>query len=68
MIPIQMELGGKDACIVCHDADLDLAAKNIVKVLPLCFCLVLWCEHKCTKAPWRALGPFVGLTTLLKAL
>lgn len=32
MIPIQMELGGKDACIVCHDADLDLAAKNIVKV------------------------------------
>ena len=32
MIPIQMELGGKDACIVCHDADLELAAKNIVKV------------------------------------
>ena len=32
MIPIQMELGGKDACIVCHDADIDLAAKNIVKV------------------------------------
>lgn len=31
MIPIQMELGGKDACIVCHDADIDLAAKNIVK-------------------------------------
>ncbi|KAK9809129.1 hypothetical protein WJX72_009759 [[Myrmecia] bisecta] len=31
MVPIQMELGGKDACIVCSDADLDLAAKNIVK-------------------------------------
>jgi glyceraldehyde-3-phosphate dehydrogenase (NADP+) len=31
MVPIQMELGGKDACIVCEDADLDLAAKNIVK-------------------------------------
>lgn len=31
MIPIQMELGGKDACIVCEDADLDLAAKHIVK-------------------------------------
>ena len=27
----QMELGGKDVCIVCDDADLDLAAKNIVK-------------------------------------
>ena len=26
-----MELGGKDACIVCEDADLDLAAANIVK-------------------------------------
>ena len=32
MTPYQMELGGKDACIVCADADLDLAAKNIVKV------------------------------------
>lgn len=31
MIPIQMELGGKDVCIVCEDADLDLAAKHIVK-------------------------------------
>jgi acyl-CoA reductase-like NAD-dependent aldehyde dehydrogenase len=28
---LQMELGGKDVCIVCEDADLDLAAKNIVK-------------------------------------
>ncbi len=28
---MQMELGGKDACIVCEDADLDLAASNIVK-------------------------------------
>jgi len=26
-----MELGGKDACIVCEDADLALAAANIVK-------------------------------------
>jgi glyceraldehyde-3-phosphate dehydrogenase (NADP+) len=26
-----MELGGKDACIVCSDADLNLAAKHIVK-------------------------------------
>lgn len=26
-----MELGGKDACIVLEDADLDLAAGNIVK-------------------------------------
>ena len=31
MVPLQMELGGKDVCIVCADADLDLAAKNIVK-------------------------------------
>eukprot|EP00884_Botryococcus_braunii_P015218 jgi/Botrbrau1/237/Bobra.0022s0213.1 len=31
MIPIQMELGGKDVCIVCADADLDLAASNIIK-------------------------------------
>ncbi|KAH7436432.1 hypothetical protein KP509_05G020000 [Ceratopteris richardii] len=31
MIPLQMELGGKDACIVLDDADLDLAAANIVK-------------------------------------
>ncbi|CAM6038605.1 unnamed protein product [Sphagnum compactum] len=31
MIPLQMELGGKDACIVLEDADLDLAASNIVK-------------------------------------
>ncbi len=42
MVPIQMELGGKDACIVCADADLDLAAKHIIKVgwvLILClFC------------------------------
>ena len=30
-VPVQMELGGKDACIVCEDADLDLAAANIVK-------------------------------------
>lgn len=31
MIPMQMELGGKDVCIVCSDADIDLAAKSIVK-------------------------------------
>lgn len=31
MIPVQMELGGKDVCIVCADADLDAAAKHIVK-------------------------------------
>ena len=30
MIPLLMELGGKDAAIVLEDADLDLAAKNIV--------------------------------------
>nr|GEV20460.1 NADP-dependent glyceraldehyde-3-phosphate dehydrogenase [Tanacetum cinerariifolium] len=31
MIPLQMELGGKDACIILEDADLDLAASSIVK-------------------------------------
>lgn len=31
MVPIQMELGGKDACIVLADADLKLAAANIIK-------------------------------------
>lgn len=31
MVPIQMELGGKDACIVCEDANIELAAKNIIK-------------------------------------
>ncbi|MGL5353061.1 MAG: NADP-dependent glyceraldehyde-3-phosphate dehydrogenase [Clostridium sp.] len=30
MVPILMELGGKDAAIVLKDADLDLAASNIV--------------------------------------
>lgn len=30
MVPLLMELGGKDAAIVLRDADLDLAAKNIV--------------------------------------
>lgn len=29
--PLQMELGGKDAAIVCADADIELAAKHIVK-------------------------------------
>jgi glyceraldehyde-3-phosphate dehydrogenase (NADP+) len=31
MVPLQMELGGKDACVVCADADLDLAASAVVK-------------------------------------
>ena len=31
MVALQTELGGKDACIVLPDADLDLAAKSIVK-------------------------------------
>ncbi|KAJ0091471.1 hypothetical protein Patl1_12573 [Pistacia atlantica] len=31
MVPLQMELGGKDGCIILEDADLDLAAANIVK-------------------------------------
>ena len=31
MVPIQMELGGKDAAIVCSDADIDAAAKHIIK-------------------------------------
>lgn len=30
MIPLVLELGGKDPAIVCHDANLDLTAKNIV--------------------------------------
>ena len=31
MVPIQMELGGKDAAIVCADADIPSAAKHIIK-------------------------------------
>lgn len=31
MVPLQMELGGKDACVVLPDADLELAATSIVK-------------------------------------
>lgn len=31
MVPIQMELGGKDCAIICPDADVDAAAKHIVK-------------------------------------
>lgn len=31
MVPVQMELGGKDAAIVCADADVAAAAKHIVK-------------------------------------
>jgi acyl-CoA reductase-like NAD-dependent aldehyde dehydrogenase len=47
MVPLQMELGGKDVCIVCADADLDLAAKSIVKGARLqpdaacCHCLAM---------------------------
>lgn len=31
MVPVQMELGGKDAAIICPDADIPAAAKHIVK-------------------------------------
>jgi len=31
MVPLQMELGGKDAAIVLEDADLELAARSVVK-------------------------------------
>lgn len=31
MVPLQMELGGKDVCLVCADADLALTAKSIIK-------------------------------------
>ncbi|KAK4265360.1 hypothetical protein QN277_026422 [Acacia crassicarpa] len=31
LIPLQMELGGKGACIVLEDADMDLVASNIIK-------------------------------------
>ena len=31
MVPLLMELGGKDAAIVLDDADLELAARNIVE-------------------------------------
>ncbi|CAM6079290.1 unnamed protein product [Sphagnum tenellum] len=31
MIPLQMELGGKDTCLVLEDADLELAATHVVK-------------------------------------
>jgi glyceraldehyde-3-phosphate dehydrogenase (NADP+) len=31
MIPLQMELGGKDTCLVLEDADLELAATHIIK-------------------------------------
>ena len=48
MIPIQMELGGKDACIVCHDADIDLAAKNIVKVCQQSHKLMCYAVFLCT--------------------
>ncbi|EFJ18626.1 hypothetical protein SELMODRAFT_112240 [Selaginella moellendorffii] len=31
MVPLQMELGGKDAMIVLEDGDIELAATNIIK-------------------------------------
>lgn len=31
MVPLQMELGGKDCCLVLEDADLELAANNVIK-------------------------------------
>jgi len=31
MIPLQMELGGKDCCLVLEDADLELADNNVIK-------------------------------------
>eukprot|EP00890_Picochlorum_soloecismus_P003022 jgi/Picsp_1/3720/NSC_06556-R1_nadp-dependent glyceraldehyde-3-phosphate dehydrogenase len=31
MVPVQMELGGKDVAIICADADLKAAASHIVK-------------------------------------
>ena len=31
MVPLQMELGGKDACLVLPDADLELASTAIIK-------------------------------------
>ena len=30
MLPLQMELGGKDVAIICPDADLNLAAKHVI--------------------------------------
>lgn len=32
MLPLQMELGGKDVCIVCEDADLVRAGVGIGRV------------------------------------
>jgi hypothetical protein len=51
MIPIQMELGGKDVCLVLEDADLELAATHIIKggfsyrwcMAP---CQVIYCINK----------------------
>lgn len=31
MIPLQMELGGKDVAIICSDADMNLVTSSIIK-------------------------------------
>ena len=69
-----MELGGKDVCIICDDADLDLAAKNIikggfsysgqrctaVKIVSCLFCCLCWpsLSSLCTARWLSACWPF----------
>ena len=56
MVPLQMELGGKDVCVVCGDADLELAAKSIVKGAPLLACI----SSLCIRATCHAQHSFRG--------